>query len=69
MTIKQGLGLLDYYTKHAFHDSQVPTVNQETAEVGAEPTKTLMKFPSDKKLCPNDEKHQGRVRKLRMIFN
>ncbi|CAA3018094.1 mitochondrial amidoxime reducing component 2-like [Olea europaea subsp. europaea] len=43
------------------HRCKVPTVNQETAEVGAEPTKTLMKFRSDKKLRPNDEKHQGRV--------
>ncbi|XP_057812000.1 uncharacterized protein LOC131026230 isoform X2 [Salvia miltiorrhiza] len=40
---------------------KVPTVNQETAETGAEPTETLMKFRSDKILVPNKEKHQGRV--------
>ncbi|KAL2556189.1 Molybdenum cofactor sulfurase family protein [Forsythia ovata] len=39
---------------------KVPTINQETAEVGSEPTKTLMTFRSDEALRPN-KKQQGRV--------
>ncbi|KAL1538488.1 mitochondrial amidoxime reducing component 2-like [Salvia divinorum] len=40
---------------------KVPTVNQETAEMGAEPNETLMKFRSDRVLVPNKKKHQGRI--------
>ncbi|KAH6764794.1 Molybdenum cofactor sulfurase family protein [Perilla frutescens var. frutescens] len=40
---------------------KIPTINQETAAFGPEPTETLMKFRSDKILRPNKEKHQGRV--------
>ncbi|KAL8513290.1 hypothetical protein ACS0TY_019482 [Phlomoides rotata] len=40
---------------------KVPTVNQETAATGSEPTQTLSTFRSDKVLRPNKEKHQGRV--------
>ncbi|KAL7089767.1 hypothetical protein ACP275_13G203000 [Erythranthe tilingii] len=40
---------------------KVPTINQETAEMGSEPTKTLMKFRSDKILRPSAQKHQGKV--------
>ncbi|KAK6150245.1 hypothetical protein DH2020_017770 [Rehmannia glutinosa] len=40
---------------------KVPTINQETAAGGSEPTETLTKFRSDKILFPNNEKHQGRV--------
>lgn len=39
---------------------QVPRVNQETAEVGAEPTETLTKFRSSENLHP-DKKPYGRV--------
>ncbi|KAL3833056.1 hypothetical protein ACJIZ3_007792 [Penstemon smallii] len=40
---------------------KIPTVNQETGEVGSEPTATLTTFRSDKILRPDKEKHQGRV--------
>ncbi|KAG8385074.1 hypothetical protein BUALT_Bualt03G0003700 [Buddleja alternifolia] len=40
---------------------KIPTINQETAAVGSEPTETLMTFRSDKILRPNNEKHRGRV--------
>ncbi|KAL8474490.1 hypothetical protein ACS0TY_031086 [Phlomoides rotata] len=40
---------------------KVPTVNQETAATGSEPTQTLSTFRSNKVLRPNKEKHQGRV--------
>ncbi|KAL8463705.1 hypothetical protein ACS0TY_034379 [Phlomoides rotata] len=40
---------------------KVPTVNQEIAATGSEPTQTLSTFRSDKVLRPNKEKHQGRV--------
>ncbi|GFQ00841.1 mitochondrial amidoxime reducing component 2 [Phtheirospermum japonicum] len=40
---------------------KVPTINQETAEVGSEPKATLRKFRNDKTLFPNKEKPQGRV--------
>ncbi|XP_052201455.1 uncharacterized protein LOC127807551 [Diospyros lotus] len=39
---------------------KVPTINQETAIAGSEPTKTLMTFRSDKVLRPT-RKHQGKV--------
>ncbi|XP_042023835.1 mitochondrial amidoxime reducing component 2-like [Salvia splendens] len=38
---------------------KIPTVNQETAEMGAEPNETLMKFRSDRALVPNKKKHLG----------
>ncbi|KAF3663924.1 putative MOSC domain-containing protein 2, mitochondrial-like isoform X2 [Capsicum annuum] len=40
--------------------SQVPTINQETAEAGSEPSETLMKFRSDEVLKTN-KKPQGRI--------
>ncbi|XP_075100639.1 uncharacterized protein LOC107802513 isoform X2 [Nicotiana tabacum] len=39
---------------------KVPTINQETAEAGSEPSETLMKFRSDKILKTN-KKPQGRI--------
>lgn len=39
---------------------KVPTINQETAVAGSEPTQTLMKFRSDKVLRPT-KKQQGKV--------
>ncbi|CAH9082159.1 unnamed protein product [Cuscuta epithymum] len=39
---------------------KVPTINQETAEVGSEPTVTLKQFRSDKVLLPN-KKQKGNV--------
>ncbi|CAK9160119.1 unnamed protein product [Ilex paraguariensis] len=39
---------------------KVPTINQDTAIAGSEPTETLMKFRSDKVLRPT-RKQQGRV--------
>ncbi|XP_060197359.1 uncharacterized protein LOC132626477 isoform X2 [Lycium barbarum] len=39
---------------------KVPTINQETAEAGPEPSETLMKFRSDKVLNTN-KKQQGRI--------
>ncbi|XP_042023452.1 mitochondrial amidoxime reducing component 2-like [Salvia splendens] len=40
---------------------KVPTVNQETAEMGTEPNETLMKFRSDRVLVLSKEKHQGKI--------
>lgn len=40
---------------------KVPTINQETAVAGSEPTETLTKFRSDKAVRPN-KKQQGKVR-------
>ncbi|CAK9160118.1 unnamed protein product [Ilex paraguariensis] len=40
--------------------TMVPTINQDTAIAGSEPTETLMKFRSDKVLRPT-RKQQGRV--------
>ncbi|XP_010537018.1 PREDICTED: mitochondrial amidoxime reducing component 2 [Tarenaya hassleriana] len=39
---------------------KVPTVDQETAVMGSEPTETLLKFRSDKVLMP-DKKPRGKV--------
>ncbi|KAF3637585.1 putative ABC transporter G family member 31-like [Capsicum annuum] len=39
---------------------KVPTINQETAVGGSEPTETLSKFRSDRTLRPN-KKQQGKV--------
>ncbi|WMV16426.1 hypothetical protein MTR67_009811 [Solanum verrucosum] len=39
---------------------KVPTINQETAIAGSEPTETLLQFRSDKALRPN-KKQQGKV--------
>ncbi|KAL3616644.1 hypothetical protein CASFOL_039038 [Castilleja foliolosa] len=49
-----GMGELCYRCK-------IPTINQETAIGGSEPTESLRKFRNDKTLFPNKEKHQGRV--------
>ena len=43
------------------YDTQVPTINQENAIPGSEPTETLKKFRSDKVLRPA-RKQQGKVR-------
>ncbi|KAI3474328.1 hypothetical protein Pfo_029151 [Paulownia fortunei] len=40
---------------------KVPTINQETAIGGSEPTATLMSFRSDGVLRPNKKKQQGKV--------
>ncbi|KAL6541478.1 hypothetical protein OROGR_010964 [Orobanche gracilis] len=40
---------------------KVPTINQETAVGGSEPTKTLMSFRSDRVLRPDKKKPQGKV--------
>lgn len=42
------------------YDTQVPTINQENAIPGSEPTETLKKFRSDKVLRPA-RKQQGKV--------
>lgn len=39
---------------------KIPTINQETAEMGSEPTVTMMQFRSDKVLLPN-RKQKGDV--------
>ncbi|KAI3525743.1 hypothetical protein L1887_04788 [Cichorium endivia] len=39
---------------------KIPTINQENAVLGGEPTETLVKFRSGKVLCP-DRKGQGKV--------
>lgn len=41
--------------------SQVPTINQEDATEGSEPTVTMMKFRSAKVLEVNPTKYKGRV--------
>ncbi|KAL5978787.1 hypothetical protein ACLOJK_029904 [Asimina triloba] len=41
--------------------SQVPTINQENGIAGQEPTETLMKFRSDKDLCPTKSQQRGKV--------
>ncbi|KAG8365708.1 hypothetical protein BUALT_Bualt18G0134700 [Buddleja alternifolia] len=40
---------------------KVPTIDQETALAGPEPSETLMSFRSDKVLHPNRKQQQGRV--------
>lgn len=40
---------------------QVPTINQETAVFGSEPTETMMTFRSDQVLRPNKKQQKGRV--------
>jgi len=53
-----------YYVK-------VPTINQETAVGGSEPTETLMKVRSGKVLRPNSDKNKNKVRLIlsHQIFN
>ncbi|KAL3520315.1 hypothetical protein ACH5RR_018464 [Cinchona calisaya] len=51
---------LTFYAGELCYRCKIPTINQETAIAGSEPTETLRKFRSDKVLCPN-KKPQGRV--------
>lgn len=51
---------LTFYAGELCYRCKIPSINQETAVAGSEPTETLRKFRSDKVLCP-DKKPQGRV--------
>ncbi|KAG5631200.1 hypothetical protein H5410_002917 [Solanum commersonii] len=54
------IGENTFHSTELCYRCKVPTINQETAEAGSEPSATLMKFRSDKVLKTN-KKPQGRI--------
>ncbi|KAM3340951.1 hypothetical protein CQW23_21496 [Capsicum baccatum] len=54
------IGENTFHSTELCYRCKVPTINQETAEAGSEPSETLMKFRSDKVLKTN-KKPQGRI--------